>query len=174
MSGIGSICQSAEVAVFFFSGSGLLPIITLLRLPSPSFQCIMAMNCCFCASSLVGCFSMGLVTIFLLKDFTTCRISSGRYDRAFFFIHSGMIQMASAMLPTMAPRVSASAPRLTARRMASSKLWLWLIIQKATGTVPSQVSSKRFCTLHHSMSTGRPKCRIARSNPFVFTWSALL
>lgn len=53
-------------------------------------------------------------------------------------------QMASAMLPTMAPNVSASAPRLTARRMASSKLWLCITIQRATGTVPWQVSSKRF------------------------------
>ena len=37
-------------------------------------------------------------------------MSFGRYVRAFCFIHSGMPQMASAMLPTMAPSVSALAP----------------------------------------------------------------
>ena len=55
---------------------------------------------------------------------------------AFSFISSGIPQMCSAMLPTMAPKVSASAPRLTAFRMASSKPLLSLMTHSATGTVP--------------------------------------
>ena len=47
-------------------------------------------------------------------------ISSGRYSIAFWRMASGIPQRASAMLPTIAPSVSASAPSETARRKASS------------------------------------------------------
>ena len=54
----------------------------------------------------------------------TSFISSLKYVMTISLYFGGIPQMASAMLPTMAARVSASAPRLTARRMASSKLLL--------------------------------------------------